>query len=49
MLIFKRGLKDNIKDKLIHYKGEILTLKNLIKVLIKLNNKLYQRNIKKQK
>ena len=47
ILIFKRGLKDNIQDELIRYRGIINDLEDLIKVLIELNNKLYQRSIEK--
>ena len=48
MSIFKRGLKDNVQDKLMRYGGSVDTIKDLIQIAIELNNKLYQRSIKKQ-
>ncbi len=46
--MFKREFKKNLKNKFIRDKRELLNIKNLIKVLIKINNKLYKRVIKKQ-
>ena len=48
--IYKRGLKDNIQDKLIRYKvrARIDNLDDLIRVSIGLDDKLYQRNIEKR-
>lgn len=39
--MFRRGLKNNIKDKLIRYRESTDTLLELIEVAIKINNKLY--------
>ena len=40
--MFRKGLKDNVKDKLLRYKKIINNINNLIRVLIKVNNKLYK-------
>ena len=42
MINFKKNLKYNIKKKPISYKKEFDSLKSLIKIAIKLNNKLYK-------
>jgi len=46
--MFKKELKKNLKDKLIRDKRELLNIKNLIEVAIKIDNKLYKRVIKKR-
>ena len=48
--IYKRGLKDNVQDKLIRYeiRARIDNLDDFIKVSIGLDDKLYQRNIEKR-
>ena len=46
--MFYKGLKNNIKNELLCYKGIINNINNLIYVLIKINNKLYKRVIKKK-
>jgi len=38
----------NLKDKFIRNEQELLNIKNLIKVLIKINDKLYKKAIKKR-
>ena len=51
IFIYKRGLKDSVQDKLIKYKVRVRidNLDDLIKVSIGLNDKFYQRNIKRRK
>ena len=46
--MFRRGFKNNVKNKLLRYKGIINSINNLIRALIKVNNKLYKRAIKKK-
>ena len=45
--MFRRGLKDNVKDELIQYRGTIKDLEDLIKAAIEINDKLYDRLIEK--
>ena len=40
--MFRKGLKNNIKNKLLCYKEIINNINNLIRALIKINNKLYK-------
>ena len=47
-IIFKRGLKENIKDKLIRDYRSYKNLTEIIETAIKLNNKLYKRVIEKR-
>ncbi len=46
--MFKREFKKNLKNKLIRDERELLNIKNLIEVLIKINDKLYKKVIKKR-
>jgi len=46
--MFRREFKKNLKNKLIYNERELLNIKNLIKVIIKIDNKLYKKAIKKQ-
>ena len=46
--MFKRGFKNNVKNELLCYKEIINSINNLIRVLIKINNKLYKQAIKKK-
>jgi len=47
-MMFKRELKKNLKDKLMRDERELLNIKNLIEVLIKIDDKLYKKVIKKR-
>jgi len=46
--MFKRELKKNLKDELMRDEQEFLNIKNLIKILIKIDDKLYKRVMKKR-
>ena len=46
--IYRRGLKDNVKDKLIRLGIIINTLDKLIKEVIEIDNKLFKRSIEKR-
>jgi len=46
--MFKKEFKKNFKNKIIRDKQKLLNIKNLIKVIIKINNKLYKRITKKR-
>ena len=46
--MFRKGLKNNIKNELLRYKGIINNIKSLIRVFIEINNKLYKQAIKKK-
>ena len=46
--IFQRNLKDNVKNKLMRYEKIINTFENLIKAAIELNDKLYERVMKRR-
>ena len=46
--IFRRGLKDYVKDKLTRSGAVLETLSELIKELININNKWYERSIEKK-
>ena len=48
MTIFYRGLKDNVKDELIRDKRRIDSLERLIKTVINIDDKLYERAIEKR-
>ena len=48
MVIYCRGLKENIKDELIRYRGVLDTLDSLIEEVIEINNKLFKRSIEKR-
>ena len=51
--MYKKGLKEEVKNKIIHYKyyinleNQIKTLRELINVTIKLDNQLYKRRLEK--
>ena len=47
MIIYRRDLKNLIKNKLIRYKKHVTTLEKLIKISITLDNKLFKRVIKR--
>ena len=47
MIIYQKGLKNLIKNKLIRYKENVTILKKLIKISIILNNKLFKKTIKR--
>ena len=49
MAIYQRGLKENIKNKIIKYTERIKSLNKFIQASIKLDNKLYKRAIEKRK
>ena len=49
MAIYRQGLKENIKDKLIKYAGRIKLFNKFIQASIELDNKLYKRAIEKRK
>ncbi|KAK1061934.1 hypothetical protein LTR48_009583, partial [Friedmanniomyces endolithicus] len=42
------GLKDNVKDELMRYGADQLTLLNLMKAAIEVDDKLYERTIEKK-
>ena len=46
--MFRRKLKNNVKNELLCYKKIINSINGLIRVLIKINNKLYEQTIKKK-
>ena len=46
--MFRKRLKNNVKNKLLRYKRIINNIKILIRAFIKVNNKLYKRAIKKK-
>jgi len=48
MIMFKRELKRNLKNELMRDERELLNMKNLIKITIKIDDKLYERAIKKR-
>ena len=48
IIIFRRGLKDHVKDKLTRSGVALKTLRELIKELININNKWYKRSIEKK-
>ena len=48
MTIYRRRLKDNVKDELMRLGIIIDTLNKLIKEAIKINNKLFERTIEKR-
>ena len=47
MIIYRRGLKNLIKNKLIKYNKNVTILKKLIKISIILNDKLFKKVIKR--
>ena len=48
MTMFRRGLKDNVKDELIRDRRRIDSLERLIKAVINIDDKLYERAIEKR-
>ena len=46
--MFQRKLKNNVKNELMRYKKRIRTFENLIEAAIELNDKLYERAMKRQ-
>ena len=48
IVIYRRGLKENIKDELIRSGGVIDTLDGLIEEVIETNDKLFERSIEKR-
>ena len=48
MVIYRRGLKENVKDKLIRSGGVIDTLDGLIEEAIETDDKLFERSIEKR-
>jgi len=48
MVMFRRSLKDNVKDELIRDRRTNKDLDELIRTAIDLDNKLYERNIEKR-
>ncbi len=46
--MFRRNLKNNLKDEIMRNKKRISDIFNLIEVVIDFNNKLYERVIKKK-
>ena len=46
--MFRREFKKNLKNKFICDEQELLNIKNLIKITIKIDDKLYERAIKKR-
>jgi hypothetical protein len=46
--MFRRSLKDRVKDELIRYGGNIESINNLIEALTEIDNKLYKRSLKKK-
>ena len=48
MTMYCRGLKENVKDKLMRSEGEFQTLEQLINKAIEIDNKLYKRAIEKR-
>ena len=45
--MFRKGLKNNVKNELLCYKKIINNIKSLFRAVIKVNNKLYKKAIKK--
>ena len=48
MSMFRRGLKDNVKDELIRWGGELKDLNQLIEAAVELDDKLYERAMEKR-
>ena len=48
MTMFRRGLKDNVKDELIRWGGELKNLNHLIEAAVELDDKLYERAMEKR-
>lgn len=48
MVMFRRGLKENLKDELMRDGRELLNMKDLIEVAIEIDDKLYERTMEKR-
>ena len=48
MAMYKRGLKDNVKDELMRWGGDIDSLRSLMEAAIELDDKLYERAMEKR-
>jgi hypothetical protein len=48
MTMFKRGLKENVKDELMRSGARFDTIQTLVKVAIDVDDKLYERAMKKR-
>ena len=48
MAMYKRGLKDNVKDELMRWGGDIDSLRSLMGAAIELDDKLYERAMEKR-
>jgi len=46
--MYKRGLKESVKDELMRYGGNLSSLNRLIEASIELDDKLYERAIEKR-
>ena len=46
--MFRRGLKDRVKDEIIRMPKQLTTLKNLVKAAIELDDYLYERIIEQK-
>lgn len=46
--MYYRGLKENVKNKIMRIRANIANLPNFIKAAIEINDKLYKRQIKKR-
>ena len=46
--MFQRGFKNNVKNELMRYEGEINTLEDFIEAAIELDDKLYERVIERR-
>ena len=48
MAIYRRGLKNSVKNEFIQYKANFKNLKDFICIFIKLDDKIFYRLVKKQ-
>ena len=46
--MYYRGLKDNVKDKIVRANANTSTLKNIIRAAIDIDDRLYKRAIEKR-
>jgi len=47
--MYRRGLKEIVKDELMRYRGDVDTLNALIEASIELDDKLYERSMEKRR
>ena len=47
MIIYRKEFKNNVKNKFIRYDDNIKNMKNFIKISIELNDKIYEKIMKK--